>query len=141
MDSRCPFRPESSPVFQASSPISRRIPVRVARRPQHQGGSGRTLTPGYQNRNGQTVIRSTELAGNDHGQSVFVLQCGECGHEYGANGSDVFQHRCQMSEWKTWATVPDRLPRVAFGLHNTLDINSGWGADGVDVSGEAARRS
>ena len=32
--------------------------------------------------------------GPDHGQSVYVLQCGECRHEYGANGSDIFQRRC-----------------------------------------------
>ncbi len=26
--------------------------------------------------------------------TVYVLQCGGCRHEYGANGSDIFQRRC-----------------------------------------------
>ncbi len=50
-----------------------------------------TTEPGYRNRNGQVVIRATHLAGTDHYQYVYVLRCGECGHEYGANGSDIFQ--------------------------------------------------
>jgi hypothetical protein len=53
-----------------------------------------TTEPGYRNRNGQVVIRSTHLAGTDHYQYVYVLRCGNCGHEYGANGSDIFQRRC-----------------------------------------------
>jgi hypothetical protein len=60
----------------------------------HGVGAVRTTAAGYQNRNGQTVVRSTGLAGTDHGQSVYVLQCGGCRHEYGANGSDIFQRRC-----------------------------------------------
>jgi hypothetical protein len=53
-----------------------------------------TTEPGYRNRNGQVVIRPTHLAGTDHYQYVYVLRCGECGHEYGANGSDIFQRKC-----------------------------------------------
>jgi hypothetical protein len=53
-----------------------------------------TTEPGYRNRNGQVVIRATHLAGTDHYQYVYVLQCGNCSHEYGANGSDIFQRKC-----------------------------------------------
>jgi hypothetical protein len=53
-----------------------------------------TTEPGYRNRNGQVVIRATHLAGTDHYQYVYVLRCGDCGHEYGANGSDIFQRKC-----------------------------------------------
>lgn len=53
-----------------------------------------TTSPGYVNRNGQTVVRATDTPGNDHLQKVYVLRCGECGHEYGANGSDLWQRRC-----------------------------------------------
>lgn len=56
--------------------------------------SKRTTEPGYRNRNGQVVVRKTELEGNDHNQMTYVLRCDECGHEYGANGSDIFQRRC-----------------------------------------------
>ena len=52
-----------------------------------------TTEPGYRNRNGQVVVRATHLAGNDHNQYVYVLLCGDCGHEYGANGSDIFQRK------------------------------------------------
>jgi hypothetical protein len=54
----------------------------------------KTTEPGYTNRNGQTVVRPTDLAGTDYGQRVYVLKCGSCRREYGANGSDIFQRRC-----------------------------------------------
>ncbi len=57
-------------------------------------GEGATTRPGYVNRNNQTVLRATTLRGNDHGQYVYVLKCGACSAEYGANGSDIFQRRC-----------------------------------------------
>lgn len=53
-----------------------------------------TTEPGYRNRNGQVVLRRTDLPGNDHNQMTYVLRCDGCGHEYGANGSDIFQRRC-----------------------------------------------
>ena len=56
--------------------------------------AGETTRPGYTNRNNQTVLRGTNLPGNDHNQYVYVLRCGNCGHEYGSNGSDNFQRRC-----------------------------------------------
>ena len=54
---------------------------------------GGTTRLGYVNRNGQTNIRATDLPGNDHLQRIYVLSCGRCGHEYGANGSDIFQRK------------------------------------------------
>lgn len=53
-----------------------------------------TTDIGYVNCNRQTVIRKTGNAGNDHFQYVYVLRCGPCGGEYGANGSDIFQRKC-----------------------------------------------
>ncbi len=53
-----------------------------------------TTRPGYVNKNGQTVLRRTDIPGNDHLQVVHVLQCGKCESEYGANGSDIWQRRC-----------------------------------------------
>lgn len=61
---------------------------------RHQTGRGQSTQPGYVNRNGQEVIRATGLPGTDHGQYVYVLRCGTCGHEYGANGSDIWLRRC-----------------------------------------------
>lgn len=56
--------------------------------------AARTTEPGYENRNGQVVVRKTDLPGNDRCQYVYVLECGRCGHRYGANGSDIWQRMC-----------------------------------------------
>lgn len=53
-----------------------------------------TTEVGYRNRNGQIVLRKTDLPGNDHMQMTYVLRCEQCQHQYGANGSDIFQRRC-----------------------------------------------
>jgi hypothetical protein len=36
------------------------------------------------------------IGGTDHGQFSYKLECLEpdCGHEYGANGTDIFQRKC-----------------------------------------------
>ena len=53
-----------------------------------------TTQIGYTNRNRQKVVRKTTEPGNDHNQPVYVLRWGDYGHEYGANGSDIWQRRC-----------------------------------------------
>ena len=53
-----------------------------------------TTVPGTTNRNGQMVLRKTDMRGNDHNQMVYILRCNRCAHEYGANGSDLWQRRC-----------------------------------------------
>jgi hypothetical protein len=56
--------------------------------------SERTTDVGYENLNEQTVVRLTDLEGNLPGQKVYVLKCGRCGTEYGANGCDIHLRRC-----------------------------------------------
>jgi Zn finger protein HypA/HybF involved in hydrogenase expression len=53
-----------------------------------------TTQPGYVNRNGQVVIRNTGIPGTDHLQTVYQLGCSNCGHVYGANGTDIHLRRC-----------------------------------------------
>lgn len=55
-----------------------------------------TTRPGYTNKNRQRVIESTGLAGTDYNAVVYRLRClkATCGHEYGANGTDIWQRRC-----------------------------------------------
>jgi rRNA maturation endonuclease Nob1 len=53
-----------------------------------------TTTPGYVNPNSQMVVRGTGLPGTDHLQRIYVLHCNRCGHEYGANGSDIHERKC-----------------------------------------------
>jgi hypothetical protein len=54
-----------------------------------------TTTPGYENENGQIVVRDTGFASESfQGQRVYHLRCSHCGHQYGANGTDVFKRLC-----------------------------------------------
>jgi len=53
-----------------------------------------TTKPGFVNRNGQEVVRVTAKHGTDHRQYVYVLRCRGCGHEYGANGTDIHERKC-----------------------------------------------
>jgi hypothetical protein len=54
---------------------------------------GTTVT-GYGNLNGQATIRDTQLPGTDHLQYIYQLACSHCGHNYGANGSDIHDRKC-----------------------------------------------
>ena len=53
-----------------------------------------TTVPGYENRNGQVVIRNTGKTGTDHNQVVYEMECKHCGHHYGANGTDIHERKC-----------------------------------------------
>jgi hypothetical protein len=67
--------------------------------PPMPGGSGRilqgsTTTVGFRNANGQAVLRETNVPGTLAGEKVYVLACGHCGVEYGANGCDIGLRKC-----------------------------------------------
>lgn len=77
-------------VPASQAPVAlQRSPVK---RPRNR--SQKTTEPGYRNRNGQVVVRKTDLPGTDHMQRIYVLRCDACSHEYGANGSDIHLRRC-----------------------------------------------
>ena len=57
-----------------------------------------TTQVGYINRNNQRVTANTGKPGNDHNQVIYALVCGDCGAEYGSNGSDIFQRRCPVHD-------------------------------------------
>ena len=78
---------ESSTMEPARTPVQKHKP-NGSRKPKQ------TTEIGYTNRNKQAVIRKTDMPGNHHNQMIYVLRCGECKHEYGANGADIFQRRC-----------------------------------------------
>ncbi len=60
-----------------------------------EGRASRNTTAiGYINKHQKEVVRKTDLPGNDHGQRVYVLRCITCGHDYRANGSDIWLRRC-----------------------------------------------
>lgn len=71
--------------------------IRQARRFARQMGEVIIERPsriGYRNADRQEVLRKTDLAGSIPGQRVYVMRCGDCGYEYGANGCDISSHRC-----------------------------------------------
>jgi hypothetical protein len=61
-----------------------------------RSGEGKTTQIGYVNRNRQKCLGHRGVPGTDHYQTAYRMQCEveHCGHEYGANGSDVFQRKC-----------------------------------------------
>jgi len=62
----------------------------------YRSGSTSTTTIGYINRNSQKVHGTRGIGGTDHGAYSYKLECLEvdCGYEYGANGTDIFQRKC-----------------------------------------------
>lgn len=55
----------------------------------------RTTQPGFENANGQVVVRATGFGSESFpGQTVYHLRCRHCGHEYGANGTDIAKRLC-----------------------------------------------
>ena len=61
-----------------------------------RSGTTSTTTIGYINRNNQKVHGTRGLGGTDHGAYSYKLEClqPDCGHKYGANGTDIFQRKC-----------------------------------------------
>lgn len=53
-----------------------------------------TTDIGYTNDNHQTNLGRTEQVGTDHMQYLYHMRCEKCGHEYFANGTDIFQKKC-----------------------------------------------
>jgi hypothetical protein len=63
-----------------------------------KGKVRRTTEPAFINPHGQITIRNTGLPGTDHNQYVYQLGCSNCGHVYGANGSDIYERKCPQCQ-------------------------------------------
>jgi hypothetical protein len=61
-----------------------------------RSGTTDTTQIGYINQNLQRCAGTRGVAGTDHGQVAYRMECEapDCGHVYGANGTDVFQRKC-----------------------------------------------
>lgn len=59
-------------------------------------GNTDTTKIGFVNRNNQRCDGHRKVAGTDHRQFAYRMECLEpnCGYVYGANGTDVFQRKC-----------------------------------------------
>lgn len=49
---------------------------------------------GYINRNNQMNTGKTELDGTDHLQKLYMMRCLNCGNEYFANGTNIYEKKC-----------------------------------------------
>ena len=56
---------------------------------------------GYVNRNGQVVVRNTDLRNPDRNHSIFNLACSHCGHVYGSYGSAIVECQCPKCQGGT----------------------------------------
>ncbi len=61
---------------------------------KYQDGTTTTTRIGYINKKNQKNHGHMNLPGTDHGQLSYEMECLFCGHEYGANGTDIFQRKC-----------------------------------------------
>ncbi len=61
-----------------------------------RSASERATDVGHENLNEQTVVRATNLEGNQPGEKVYVLSCARCGAQYGAHGCDIQLRRCPV---------------------------------------------
>jgi hypothetical protein len=79
---------------------ARRLWTYIDDRTRFRSGEGATTIIGYTNRNNQRCDGHRGKAGNDHLQRAYKMTCLEenCGHVYGANGTDVFQRKCPVCQ-------------------------------------------
>jgi len=63
-----------------------------------RSGEGASVQIGYVNPNGQNCCGHRGVAGTDHGQLAYKVECTVCGYVYGANGSDMHERRCPMHD-------------------------------------------
>ena len=68
-----------------------------------------TVEPGTVNHHGQQVLRRAGRAADDlPGQSIYLLHCNRCGHEYGEAGIRVHARKCpQCSDGKPGVAIPE----------------------------------
>jgi hypothetical protein len=77
--------------------VKKAAPIKAAPTPaakKHKPAPKGTTKIGFVSKRGQVVIRPTGKPGTDHGQKIYQLGCSKCGHVYGANGSDIHEHKC-----------------------------------------------
>lgn len=75
-----------------------------------------TVEPGTVNHNGQLVVRKAGRAADDlPGQSIYLLHCNRCGHEYGEAGIRVHGRKCpRCGEGKPGVAFPEAAQASLF---------------------------
>lgn len=92
-----PVRPKAGHRRIAEEQAAKTSPKTVTkakRKPSRKGGTTKTTSPGYVNANDQEVIRRVGKSESWKNQYVYELECGECGHRYGAHGPEIKSRLC-----------------------------------------------
>jgi len=77
--------------------------------------------PGDINRSNQRLVRKTDFPGTDHNSVIWVLKCGDCSHEYGANNTDAFERKCPNCQGgKAGSVIPTAAKK------EPLDRKDNW---------------
>lgn len=82
---------------------------------EFDSGGNDTTRIGYINRNQQRCGGHRGVAGTDHGQRPYQMQCllPGCGHIYGANGTDVVHRRCPNCQGDADGLPFQPMPRTS----------------------------
>jgi hypothetical protein len=65
---------------------------------QWRSGEGPSVQIGVVNAHDQRCCGHRGVAGTDHAQFAYKVECTVCGFVYGANGSDMHERRCPMHD-------------------------------------------
>lgn len=89
-------------------------PPAIRGRATREPARATTVEPGTINHHGQTVVRKAGRAADDLvGQSIYILRCKGCGHEYGEAGIRVHQRKCPKCDGgKAGLPVPEPEPTL-----------------------------
>ena len=89
-------------------------PPTIRGRAQREPARAPTLVPGETNGHGQILVRKAGRAADDlPGQSIYILRCKGCGHEYGEAGIRVSQRKCPVCDGgKKGLPVPEPEPTL-----------------------------
>jgi len=63
-----------------------------------RSGEGATVQIEYTNENGQRCRGHRGVAGTDHLQFAYKVECTRCGYVYGSNGTDMHARTCPVCQ-------------------------------------------
>ena len=62
---------------------------------------------GSVNKNNQRNNGNTGIQGSDYLQEIYAMECLDCEHRYGANGSAIWERKCPECQHGDQCSTPD----------------------------------
>ncbi|MGE5495404.1 MAG: hypothetical protein ACM3S4_08920 [Burkholderiales bacterium] len=88
----------SKPVNADSFIYTENITIDKLKSRKKSAGTTESTTEGYINKNNQKNLGKTDRPGSGHLQWFYQMQCLKCGHEYYANGHDIWLRKCPVCQ-------------------------------------------